>query len=564
MAGQVCGTGYAPVAPSNAKRERMEVIWEIGRSFLKNATVAVFAALVLGLMPKVAGAAECKSVGDDVTCTDLGAVRGSTEGATLAFKDIPYAKPPVGDLRWRAPQPAEPWTGTRDGSRFASMCPQIIGDKVEGNEDCLYLNVWRPLKKPAHPLPVMVWLHGGGNQSYSGAGSNGFGGVVYNGEKLVPQGVVFVSYNLRLGALGFLAHPALDAERPEKISGNYGSQDQIAMLNWVHRNIAAFGGDPSRVFLFGTSAGGGNICALLTSPMTKGLIHGVSMQSSVPTGCEIPTLADVEQRTGKAVVAKLGCDTSSDVAGCLRAKSMEEVVSAVPGGPFTVFPRAYGPNMDGHVFVDQPLALIKQRKYPAMPVIIGNTAGETMHFIDAVGPVTDAPSFDGAIAKVFGAAQVERIVAQYPLEAYPTPRAAFVKLTTDGEFTCQSRRVARTFAGVQDAPVFRFRFSHTLENDPVQKALGPVHTAEHPFLFNWQGTYRPTATDLEIQRHMVGYWTRMAKTGNPNGADDPVWPAVSPSNEAYLEIGANTAATDGPADAHCDFWDSVPRPWPHI
>jgi para-nitrobenzyl esterase len=124
--------------------------------------------------------------------------------------------------------------------------------------------------------------------------------------------------------------------------------------------------------------------------------------------------------------------------------------------------------------------------------------------------------------------------------------------------------VARTFASVQDAPVFRYRFSPTLENDPEQKALGPVHTAEHPFLFNWQGSYRPTATDLEVQRHMVGYWTRMAKTGNPNGANDPVWPAVSPRNEAYLEIGANTAAADGPADAHCDFWDSVPRPWPHL
>ncbi len=282
------------------------------------------------------------------------------------------------------------------------MCPQIIDGNVEGDEDCLYLNVWRPLKKPAHLLPVMIWLHGGGNQSYSGAGSNGFGGVVYNGEKLVPQGVVFVSYNLRLGALGFLAHPALDAERPEKISGNYGSQDQIAMLNWVHRNIAAFGGDPSRVFVFGTSAGGGNICALLTSPLTRGLIHGVSMQSSVPTGCEIPTLADVEQRTGKTVVAKLGCDTSSDIAACLRSKSMKDVVDAFPGGPFSVFPRVYGPNMDGHVFVDQPLALIKQRKYPAVPIIIGNTAGETMHFIDAVGPVTDAASFAAGVAKVFG------------------------------------------------------------------------------------------------------------------------------------------------------------------
>lgn len=520
-------------------------------------------AFFLTCLSHAASAASCVAA-DNVACTDLGAVRGAVENGTLAFKGIPYAKPPVGDLRWRAPQPAEAWSGTREATHYAPMCPQIIGKNVEGSEDCLYVNVWRPVHKPKHALPVMVWLHGGGNQSYSGAGDPGFGGVVYDGEKLVPQGVVFVSYSLRVGVLGFLAHPALDAERPEKISGNYGSQDQIAMLKWVHRNIAAFGGDPSKVFIFGTSAGGGNTCALLTSPMTKGLIHGVSMQSSVPTGCEIPTLADVERGTGNAVVAKAGCENSSDIAACLRSKSVSEIVRALPAGPFSVLPRMYGPNMDGHVFVDQPLALIKQRKYPAVPVIIGNTAGETIHFIDAVGPVTDAASFTGAVTKVFGAKQTARIVAQYPLDEYKTPRAAFVQLTTDAEFTCQSRRVARTFASVQDQPVFRYLFNHTLENDPVQKALGPTHTAEHPFLFNWKGTYKPTPIDLDVQRHIIDYWSRMAKTGNPNGGTDPFWPNASALNAAYLEIGADTQAKSGEGEAHCDFWDAVPLPWPHL
>src|SRR5246127_2390696 len=147
----------------------------------------------------------------------------------------------------------------------------------------------------------MIWLTGGGNFSYSGQGSPGFGGVAYNGVELVPQGVVYVSYNPRLGVLGFLAHPALDAERPEKISGNYGSLDQIAMLRWLKRNIATFGGDPDKIFLFGTSAGGGNICALMTSPLTRGLIHCVAMQSSVPTGGEIQTMADAEEGTGRKV-----------------------------------------------------------------------------------------------------------------------------------------------------------------------------------------------------------------------------------------------------------------------
>ncbi|RXZ32332.1 carboxylesterase family protein [Oxalobacteraceae bacterium CAVE-383] len=541
---------------------------ERGRSGSAHVLLMLCFAFFLAALSGGASAAACAGAGagmtGDVACTDLGAVRGQVENGTLAFKGIPYAKPPVGDLRWRAPQAAVAWSGTRDTVSYAPMCPQIIGKDVVGSEDCLYLNVWRPVRKPKHPLPVMVWLHGGGNQSYSGAGDPGFGGVVYDGEKLVPQGVVFVSYSLRVGVLGFLAHPSLDAESPEKISGNYGSQDQIAMLQWLHRNIAAFGGDPSKVFLFGTSAGGGNICALLTSPKTKGLIHGVSMQSSVPTGCEIPTLADVERGTGKAVIAKAGCESSSDIAACLRGKTAAEIVNAVPAGPFTVFPRVYGPNMDGHVFVDQPLALIKQRKYPPVPVIIGNTAGETMHFIDAVGPVVDAATFAGAVSKVFGSAQADRIVAQYPLDQYETPRAAFVQLTTDGEFTCQSRRVARTFADVQSEPVFRYIFNHALENDPEQKALGPTHTAEHPYMFNWKGTYKPTQTDLDIQKHIISYWSRMAKTGNPNGGSDPFWPNASSLNAAYLEIGTDTQSKTGVGESHCDFWDTVQLPWPHL
>jgi para-nitrobenzyl esterase len=331
----------------------------------------------------------------------------------------------------------------------------------------------------------MVWLTGGGNHSLSGQGSPGFGGVVYNGKQLVPQGVVFVSYNLRLGALGFLAHPALDAERPEKISGNYGSLDQIAMLQWINHNIAAFGGDPSRVFLFGTSAGGGNICALMTSPLTRGLIHGVAMQSSVPAGCEFQTLGDAESGTGQRVVSVLGCDASSDVAACLRSKSVTEVVSTIPGN-FSVLTRIYGTNVDGHIFPDQPIKLIAQGRYPAMPIIIGNNGQETLVWADTAGKVTDEASYAAAIDKVFGAAARDRILRLYPARAYPSPRIAFAQVTTDAEFTCQSRRVARVISKVQREPVYRYLFNHVMENDPEVKALGATHTGEHPFLFAWQ------------------------------------------------------------------------------
>jgi para-nitrobenzyl esterase len=489
----------------------------------------------------------CAFEGPDVVCTEQGAMRGAAEGRTLAFKGIPYAQAPVGPLRWKPPVQAARWDGVRDGSRYGAMCAQIIAGEVRGDEDCLYVNVWRPSEKPDRPLPVMVWLHGGGNHEYSGQGSPGFSGVVYNGEQVVSEGVVFVSYNLRLNALGFLAHAALDAERPERISGNYGSLDQIAMLQWIKRNIAAFGGDPSRVFLFGTSAGGGNICALMTSPLTRGLIHGVAMQSSVPAGCEIQTLADA----------------TADIAGCLRSKTTKEIVAAVPGF-FSVLPRVYGPNMDGHVFPEQPIKLIAEKRYPAMPVIIGNTAVETGRWVDTAGRITDETSYAAAIDKVFGAAARDRILGLYPASAHASPQAAFAQVTTDAEFTCKSRHVARVLTQVQKEPVYRFLFSHTLDNDPELKAAGAIHTIEHPFLFAWQGKYRPTETDLAVQRRLVGYWTRMAKTGNPNGRDNPEWPAASPDKDAYLEIGATAATKTGDGNAHCDFWDCVPLLWPHI
>ena len=524
----------------------------------------VRAAFVIGVASLYSSAAPAQTAAcafdrADVTCTEHGAVRGTVQGGTLAFKGIPYAAPPVGRLRWRPPAPAVRWGGIRDGSRFGPICPQIIGGAVKGDEDCLYINIWRPRDKPDRPLPVMVWLHGGGNHGLSGEGSAGFDGVAYNGEQLVPQGVVFVSYNPRLGALGFLSHPALSAERPEKISGNYGSLDQIAMLQWVNRNIAAFGGDPSRVFLFGTSAGGGNICALIASPLTRGLIHGVAMQSSVPTGCEIKTLAEDENDTGRRVAKAAGCDTARDVAGCLRSKSVAEIVKAVPG-TVSVFPRIYGPNMDGHVFPDQPIKIIAAQRHPAMPVILGSTSRETWGWSRTV---TDEASYAATIERLFGAAARDRILKLYPASAYSSPRAAFAQATTDAQFTCVSRRVARTISKAQRQPVFRYIFDHTLENDPELKALGANHTIEHPFFFAWQGRYKPTEIDFAVQRRIVGYWVRLAKSGDPNGDGDPEWPAES-GNDAYLEIGAATAAKSGPPSAHCDFWDQLPMLWPHL
>jgi carboxylesterase type B len=376
-------------------------------------------ALAVAFLTSIAAAAaaqpaSCTVSEADVVCTEQGSVRGVPEGATLAFKGIPYAKPPIGMLRWKPPEAPEQWDGIRDGSLLGAMCPQLAGKDVKGEEDCLYLNIWRPREKPDRPLPVMVWLTGGGNHALSGQGMQFFGGVVYSGERL------------------------------------------------------------------------------------------------------------------------------------------------------TVLPRVYGPNVDGHVFPDQPIKLITNRQYPPMPVIIGNTTGETRSWADSAGAIIDEGSYAAAIDKLFGAPARDRILAVYPATAYPTPREAFAQLTTGSEFTCQSRRVARALFQAQKEPVYRYLFNYALENDPELKALGPTHTVEHPFFFAWQGKYRPSDNDRAVQRSVVGYWTRMVTTGNPNGDSDPEWPAYSPENDAYLEIGVTAAAKAGPASAHCDFWDTVPLLWPHV
>ncbi|MEC4722444.1 carboxylesterase family protein [Noviherbaspirillum sp. CPCC 100848] len=550
---------------------------ETENSVIRHLFAVAFAAAALSGCASVDGTSTstCGATGADTACTGQGAVRGIVQDGLVAFKGIPYAAAPVGQLRFRPPAAPLTWQGVRDASAFGPVCPQLDGKEVIGNEDCLTLNIWKPKQASTGALPVMVFLTGGGNHAFSGQGSPGFGGVKYNGEKLVPEGVVYVSFNARLGALGYLAHPALDAEHSKNVSGNYGSLDHIAMLKWLRQNIASFGGDPKRIFLFGTSAGGGNLCALMTSPQARGLFHGAAMQSSVPTGCEMQTLADAEQGTGQRIAQLTGCDQAgtragnkaddrlADIAACLRGKSMKDIVRALPG-TFGVLPRLYGPNVDGHVFPRQPIEIIRERGHSAMPVIVGNSTEETMLFVNAVGPVTDATSYAAGIEKVFGSSNAAAIASRYPLQAYPTPRAAFVSLTTDALFTCQSRRVARTLTEAGNPPVYRYLFAHALQNDAQQKALGAVHTIEHAFLFPWQGSYRPTGDDLKIQNAMIAYWSAMARTGAPGSAGGVAWQPSTKAQDAYLEIAPALSMKSGAQDAHCDFWDGVKLPWPHL
>jgi len=511
--------------------------------------------LTLGAAAPLAAQQPCVST-SAVVCTESGAVGGMLVGEVRMFLGIPYAKAPVGELRFRPPQPADTWRGVRSAEKVGSVCPQIENGSVVGSEDCLTLNIWSAAGPMDEPLPVMVWLTGGGNHGSSGGH--------YDGSLMARRAnVVFVTYNPRLGVLGFMAHTALDRERAEGVSGNYGTLDQIAMLEWLQQNIREFGGDPDRVFLFGTSAGGGNICALLTSPSARGLFHGASMQSSVPTGCELPVLSDVKQRTGARITTATGCADAEEVAACLRNLTVEELVSAVPGVT-NVFPRWYGPNVDGHVLRQQPIEAIKAGRHSAMPVIIGTNLHETRGWLNTADPVTDAETYAETLTRVFGEEARGQILDHYPSEAFPTPQLALEAATTDAYFNCQTRRVAGALAGAQDAPVFRYLYTHSMGTNATTRARGAGHTAEHRFFFPDLAQGQASAGEVALQDSMIGYWARMVHTGNPNGGGEIAWPRYELATDPYLELSTEMRPLSSLNGSLCDFWDGVQLPWPHL
>ena len=275
---------------------------------------------------------------ENIVTLDSGKISGIAADGYQYYLGIPFAAPPVGDLRWKPPQPAKPWSGVKESTEFCPACPQLpaAGINIDRmDEDCLYLNVWTPASTPEDRLPVMVWIHGGGFQ-YGSASE-----IQYGGASLAKKGVVVVTVNYRVGVWGFLAHPQLTAESPEGSSGHYGFLDQIAALEWVQRNIAAFGGDRSRVTIFGESAGADCVVGLTQSPLAEGLFHRAIAQSpphvSVSTiMAGLRTAEEVlrdNEFVGPGLAIALGCDQAADVIACMRAKKLEEILAAVAGPP---------------------------------------------------------------------------------------------------------------------------------------------------------------------------------------------------------------------------------------
>ncbi|MGR6918904.1 carboxylesterase/lipase family protein [[Actinomadura] parvosata] len=473
--------------------------------------------------------------------TDKGVVQGVVLKDRKEFKGIPYAEPPVGPLRWKAPRPARPWQGVRDATAFASQCPQpatpLGNPQATYTEDCLYLNVTTPRR--AGRLPVMVWLHGGGNLNGNSA--------QYDGAKLaVDGGVVVVTVNYRLGVLGWLAHPTLEAgERYQ--SGNYGLLDQQAALRWVRRNIAAFGGDPGNVTLFGESAGAADTCANLASPTAAGLFHRAIAQSY---SCAWPTRTETEAETaGAAFATAVGC---SDAA-CLRALPVKTLLESYQE------PNPYAVAGADAVLPAQPRDAFASGRYNRMPVIHGNTLDEMRLFISLQypQPITEQ-QYEGFVRETYGA-DAAAVLARYPAANHPDLRIAIATLLTDFGTplaTCGHLDALGLFAR-SGVPVYGYQFADRSAPPLIDVPgfeEGAYHASELEYLF--PGLLPGGGLNAEQRRlsdAMVGFWTSFAATGRPQAG----WPRFhSPGDVLSLAPGA--IRTVNPARAsNCAFWASL-------
>lgn len=477
-----------------------------------------------------------------------------TYGVRL-FRGIPYAAPPVGNLRWRPPQAVVPWQGVKAADHFSAVCMQPPTDTggnawreglVPMSEDCLYLNVWTPAQSADAKLPVMVFIHGGGNTR--GAASEN----QYDGAYLAQKGVVFVSFNYRMNVFGFMAHPDLTAESSRHSSGNYALLDQIAALQWIQRNIAAFRGDPGTVTIFGHSAGASNVCSLVASPLAKGLFHRALAQSGNNLSNRT-ALAEAESRG-----VRLGEALQAPSIGDLRRLTAEAVLNAPRG--------QMGPNVDGWILPQDVYSIFAAGKQNDVPLIVGTVADDTP------GP-SPAPTTAAEAQK--SAQNTYRELAEKYLSLYPANTEAEAAKSAHEFRTNSAMASARTWVRLQaqtgKSSAYWYYFSHV---SPMPDGLiwggrsaqswGAYHGSEIVYVFNAfpLQDWRWRAVDLELGDIVSSMWVNFVKTGSPNRAGLPQWPAYDPKSDTLMNFGDSPKAQPAPFKAALDFiaeWNASQR-----
>jgi len=496
----------------------------------------------------IKGSAAIATADPSIVMTERGPIRGTITPILRKFLGVPYAAPPVGKLRWRPPKAHDLWFAPLNATKFSSHCPQdpSFFGVASTTEDCLFLNIITPNEEAtkgdgSHSYPVIVWIHGGA--LIVGESDD------YVPTKLVQQGdVIVVTINYRLGALGFLAHPALTAESPDHVSGNYGIMDQQFALRWVRRNIAAFGGNPHNVTIFGESAGGFSVLSNLTSPTAAGLFHQAIVESGAYM-LALPTLADAESQ-GTAFANSVGC--TDQTVECLRSTSVERVL-ANQGD--------VSPNADGKVL---PLSLdtaFATGQFHHVPVMQGTNHDEMRLFValDELGghPLT-AEEYPLVVSGFVGPEVAPLVLAEYPLNKFDSPALALGALETDTIFACSARGIDQVL-GTQ-VPTFVYEFNDSTAPEiylpPVSFPYGAAHASELQYLFKLPQSVQLSADQHRLSGNMIHYWTQFARSGDPNAFGTSFWPPYSPAIDDFesLSLPSPVGESGFATDHHCDFW----------
>lgn len=481
--------------------------------------------------------------------TQDGFVRGHPEGETVVWKAIPYASPPIGELRWRSPRPALQWTGTRNADSFGPACPQTLrrGAVTATSEDCLTLNIWAPPRlETSSRVPVIVLIHGGyftrGAASLRNSGSD-----LYDGAWLSTNGhAVVVTLNYRIGALGFLAHPDLAEE--DDGSGNFGLLDQIAALRWIKANIEAFGGDPSRVLLFGQSAGASSVGALLAAPMADNMFTSALLSS----GRVWAHPKFVAQANGTDFARRIGCGELHALT-CLR-KMKADLLAEVGDINFKRPHDAWGPVVDGRTIPMEPLESIRAGKSHQVPVMIGTTSNEFGNLIDEfVGATDDEKELSKFLDARLG--NREGRERAYPTGEYQTLRDELIAVMSDQNYVCPSEELAGSLAATQLQPVFRYVFSHTVRHGSLAR-LGAAHGLDLRMIFhNFTSRLAELDADEELLSSvMIRSVAAFAGSGSPAQGVAERWPAYTAESRSFLRFDTPISESHDERARQCRYW----------